>query len=629
MSSRRLALHAAALAREGAERAAAAGKQALKFLQPTNPRALGVYFAAIFALTAVAAVYLVSKTVTQIRNEASLSLRQRGEISLRRLNEKLSDILAKENHRSFSQYRYFMTIPSLNGGEDVVVSPLAAFPVRSDVPGLIGHFQIDPDGSFHSPILPEGVARHQTPPNLADRLRHWRTMKFIVEQHDLSGKTVVERVALRDVDQDYADTSADTAAAAGRAESQVISPEPRVEAPSKRQGQVFDAGARRRPDDAFTDVEIYPFEAAISGRYLIFHRIVLRGGARHIQGFFVNTQAFFIHIFQNEMDYDFVGELGFRLLHSRQRLLELGAWDNPDSEIVEYSLAWPFQEISLDVAFQKPRRSSATVAIVLLAGFFLLALGGAFLAIYRAVLSNLQIAQKHADFVSAVSHELRTPLTSIRLSSEMLESGMLPTEEKKMRHYRTISAEAERLSRLIQNILDFSKISRRRWTAKLAERDVNVLVREFEDTYRSTFAERQTKLVVHLCDGARVHLVDHDSFRQILINVTDNAVKFSKNAALREVDISTAPEERGGTRVSIRDYGAGVPDGELDKIFGDFYRVENELTRDTPGTGIGLSLVKNLCATMNVRIEVRNAEPGFEFTMHFPKLAIREEREDS
>ncbi|MBO7500420.1 MAG: hypothetical protein J6T45_03625, partial [Fibrobacterales bacterium] len=125
MSSRRLALHAAALAREGAERAAAAGKQALKFLQPTNPRALGVYFAAIFALTAVAAVDLVSKTVTQIRNEASLSLRQRGEISLRRLNEKLSDILAKENHRSFSQYRYFMTIPSLNGGEDVVVSPLA------------------------------------------------------------------------------------------------------------------------------------------------------------------------------------------------------------------------------------------------------------------------------------------------------------------------------------------------------------------------------------------------------------------------------------------------------------------------------------------------------------------------
>ena len=57
--------------------------------------------------------------------------------------------------------------------------------------------------------------------------------------------------------------------------------------------------------------------------------------------------------------------------------------------------------------------------------------------------------------------------------------------------------------------------------------------------------------------------------------------------------------------------------------------MENELTRDTPGTGIGLSLVKNLCATMNVRIEVRNAEPGFEFTMHFPKLAIREEREDS
>ncbi len=609
------ALRLLARARSAADAARTRFRQLAKFLQPTNPKALGVYFTVIFVVVAVAVALLLSRTVEQIRSEDSLALRQRGELTVQVINRKLTEVLAKENNRSFSQYRYYMTVPSLSG-EETVISPLADYPVRSDIPGMIGYFQIDPDRSFHSPILPEDPAKRRQLANYPERVLLASRLEGIVRNRELGERKVVERVAVRDLMPEYGDSSAAKGAAPGEEGIQTIEPQPRVVSSTKKQGQTFDGPARTRADEAFTDVEIYPFGATVSGRYVIFHRDVLRGDKRHVQGFVVGTQAFFISLFQSDIR---LGELGLRLLHGNARIFETGAWDRPNGEIVRYSMAWPFQEIRLEAMFLRPQRGSATVAVAVLASLFLLGIALAFVLIYRVILANLQIARKHSDFVSAISHELKTPLAAIRQSGEILENGWLPSEEKRMRHYHIIVSEAQRLSGLIQNVLDLSKLERNQWAAEMRPREINSLVREFANTFSSTIADRGFRLELDLCETERTHLLDRDSLMQVLVNVTDNAVKFSKNSDVKVVQIYTAPEG-GGTLLGVRDYGPGVPENEIDKIFATFYRIENELTRDTHGTGIGLSLVKNICDKMGIRIEVRNAEPGFDFRLHVPEI---------
>ncbi|MBO7131057.1 MAG: HAMP domain-containing histidine kinase [Fibrobacterales bacterium] len=615
-------LRLCATARLFAGSARAKSRQLAKYLQPTNPKALGAYFSVIFFVVAVAVVLLMTRTVAQIRSEASLALRQRGELTVQVLNQKLADVLAKENNRSFSQYRYYMTVPSLSG-EETVLSPLADYPVRGDIPGMIGYFQIDPDRSFHSPMLPEDPAKRRQLASYPERVALLNRLESIVKNRDLGERKVVERVAVRDLMPEYGDSASAAAAPAEAPEDEIqtISPQPRVVSSTRKQGQTFADPARTRSEETFTDVEIYPFEATVSGRYIVFHRDVLRGDKRHVQGFIVGTQAFFISLFQSDIR---LGELGLRLLHGNSRIFETGSWDRPNGETVRYAMAWPFQEIRLEAMFLRPQRGSATVAIAILASLFLLGIALAFVLIYRVILANLQIARKHSDFVSAISHELKTPLAAIRQSGEILENGWLPSEEKRMRHYHIIVSEAQRLSGLIQNVLDLSKLERNQWAAEMRPREINSLVREFANTFSSTIADRGFRLELDLCETDRTHLLDRDSLMQVLVNVTDNAVKFSKNSDVKVVQIYTAPED-GGTLLGVRDYGPGVPENEIDKIFATFYRIENELTRDTHGTGIGLSLVKNICDKMKIRIEVRNAEPGFDFRLHVPEIRTAEE----
>ena len=118
--------------------------------------------------------------------------------------------------------------------------------------------------------------------------------------------------------------------------------------------------------------------------------------------------------------------------------------------------------------------------------------------------------------------------------------------------------------------------------------------------------------------GQAVIRVDPDYFTQILINLVDNAVKFSAKAQTRAIDIGCRLTRNGRVQFRVRDYGPGVPRDQMKKIFKLFYRSENELTRETVGTGIGLSLVHQLALAMEGRVEVVNREPGAEFRVSFP-----------
>jgi signal transduction histidine kinase len=113
-------------------------------------------------------------------------------------------------------------------------------------------------------------------------------------------------------------------------------------------------------------------------------------------------------------------------------------------------------------------------------------------------------------------------------------------------------------------------------------------------------------------------LIDPDAFTQIVINLVDNAIKFSPADALRQIDLACSLERGNVIRFAVRDYGVGVPKDQLRKVFELFYRPHGELTRETPGTGIGLALVHQLSVAMRGRVDVCNCSPGAEFSVIFP-----------
>jgi signal transduction histidine kinase len=246
-----------------------------------------------------------------------------------------------------------------------------------------------------------------------------------------------------------------------------------------------------------------------------------------------------------------------------------------------------------------------------------LVLCGGFWVVYRFGIRQIELSIQQQDFVSAVSHELKTPLTSIRMYGEILRAGWAD-EEKKRSYYDFIYHESERLSRLINNVLRLARLTRN--GEHLDQRPIKVT--ELLSLVESKVAAQveQAGFLLRIdktaADDTTVR-VDADSVMQILINLVDNAVKFSARADSKVVELGCRTS-RNDAQFWVRDYGPGIPKGQMKKIFQLFYRAEGELTRKTVGTGIGLALVQELTSAMGGNVRVRNCEPGVEFTVAFP-----------
>ena len=197
---------------------------------------------------------------------------------------------------------------------------------------------------------------------------------------------------------------------------------------------------------------------------------------------------------------------------------------------------------------------------------------------------------------------------------EMLKEGWA-AEDKKQSYYEFIFDESERLTRLISNVLQLSNISREQPQLEMKP----VLVREIIDSIQSkieTQVQRAGFELVFLrdpeCDAAVVSL-DSDHFTQIMINLVDNAIKFSRKSGQKRLEIGTRLSNEKRVVFSVRDYGPGIARDQMRKIFDMFYRSESELTRETVGTGIGLAIVHQLSAAMGASVDVLNRDPGAEF----------------
>jgi len=250
------------------------------------------------------------------------------------------------------------------------------------------------------------------------------------------------------------------------------------------------------------------------------------------------------------------------------------------------------------------RRNFATT--LLLDGVTLAVLLAGILLTLRAATREVRLAQAKSSFVSNVSHELKTPLSLIRLFAEMLELGRTTSKEKEHEYHRIIHRESRRLTQLINNILDFSKIEAGRKDYQFAPCNVSAIVEDVVKTYEYQITSSGFELTTHLEPCLPLARVDADAIAQAVLNLLNNAIKYSPD--IKKIEVRVLGRD-GKIAIEVADQGIGIPRSEHEKIFEKFYRVNNDLVHTARGTGLGLSLVQHIVQAHNGKIVV-DSMPG-------------------
>jgi signal transduction histidine kinase len=237
----------------------------------------------------------------------------------------------------------------------------------------------------------------------------------------------------------------------------------------------------------------------------------------------------------------------------------------------------------------------------------------------RTAAREMRLSQMKADFVSNVSHELRTPLASIRVFGEFMKLGRVSEPGKIQEYGEHIETESRRLTQLINNILDFSKIESGAKTYNFERLAVEDVVAETLRTCEVRLRQVGFDLVYHPSPRPLPRaMVDADALAQALMNLLDNAVKYSAEAAQREV-VVRAGERAGRIEITVTDHGVGIAPAEQRKIFEKFYRVSTGLVHDVKGSGLGLSLVKHIVEAHGGSVTVTSdLGRGSTFTISLP-----------
>ena len=228
----------------------------------------------------------------------------------------------------------------------------------------------------------------------------------------------------------------------------------------------------------------------------------------------------------------------------------------------------------------------------LLVGIFvasILASGALLLAQARASAAE---AQQKTSFVANVSHEFKTPLTTIRLYAELLEQGRVQEAERQTEYLRTIGSETQRLARLVNNVLDFSRLEQGRKRYAPEPLDLTAELAGLLDAHAPRIAEAGLTLRRSLPPEPVPVRTDRDAFAQMVLNVVENACKYA--AAGGEVEVALAARAGGGAEVRVLDRGPGVPAAHRDRIFEKFHRVDTTITAEKAGAGLGLSIARQL-----------------------------------
>lgn len=685
---------------------------------------LRLQFVLFFILLAASLGFFAWNSYKQLGREEHELWRAQSERVYNQMQAAISDFLTSEDSRRWSDYRFYGTLrPGLYPKQAIGLSPISKPPI-DDARGLIGYFQIDPEGQFSTPYLPEGwpveldatvhasegrrelyrrleditssLKPERNPPEGSPKDTAMKTSGF-VELGDLkkSAGEILDDLAGKDLltqgpgffgggsvenkpEAEVAEAEDKAMAQGARAKNVYPNPiqeqavklekrkmtvakkaeeapppgpvmaPPATAAPAGAVASSAPAPTLSRSGSAATEtppakpepareprqsdeipvmvpasVLADPFQARLVGEsHLVFYRKVWADQRQFLQGFVVDLEKFYAWLMDQSFANSELPDFALARLELQGRSLAQYGFvdvptDNGTHPLFERALGYPLNLFDWRVyATQLPQIGTRWFLNALSVSVALLATIGLYL-IYRTAASQVAYSEKRQDFVSAVTHELKTPLTSIRMYSEMLEDGWAKDEDKRKEYYGQISKESGRLARLIDNVLQLARLEKKTYKLNLKKEVPNVDFEAICSEIRK-MAERQGFNLNWKSSADLPPLTyDPEAIKQILFTLFDNSLKFGAEASDKNLEASL---EKDGDRViwSWRDRGPGIPEKELKRVFENFYRVENEMTRKTQGTGIGLAMSRMLAQSMGAEIEARNRpEGGLEVRLIF------------
>ncbi len=258
------------------------------------------------------------------------------------------------------------------------------------------------------------------------------------------------------------------------------------------------------------------------------------------------------------------------------------------------------------------RRGVYFYAFLLLTGILMFGLA----LTARSVTHQLELARMKSDFVSTVSHEFKSPLTAIRQLAEMLQSGRVPSDERRGRYYDVLVEQSERLTVLVDNVLDLARMDEGQYQLELAPVDLGVLLEEIVQRVGQRVRHEGFNIGLEIDGLAPALTLDAAAVTQATTNMIDNGVKYSGGS--KEV-VVRGFSQNGHFVIAVQDFGVGLEDDEIPKVFERFYRGGGELTRTVKGTGLGLALVKQIAEAHGGSVAVESTPgSGSTFSIRLP-----------
>ncbi len=625
--------------------------------------------------------FFVFKTYRGLEQEEAATLRYFTETLFDEMEQALALLVQKEEGRAIDEFNYHL-FPSgrQQGAGKLQLSPLSQIPAQRYI---LGYFQNNPDGSFQTPLVETGgrIAPERT--NListlkdandvfnrkrvtvTDRIKS-RPAEIVTEKEnqqktgfadkylDLSrtqrskaylGQTEkrIEKITVGQAANIAKQESPQVMSSApGSAESQEFKDDRSMaegwaarQAPTVKKRRSAESlmqestAAPKSAPVADTDetsgfqVEVAPLRAVLlnDDQIFVFRRIMINNQI-YRQGFVLGVDAFLDHLTRTYFLTQPLAQFTTLRLSvvdqgREAKAVQTGAISHNTDFILNRDFPSPFNFLNASLTCDRiPRsegRKTLTIMLIVLAVIVLMGL----FAIYRSARAIVDLSERRSQFVSSVTHELKTPLTNIRMYIEMLEQGIAANPEREQEYFRILDSEGVRLSRLINNVLELSKLEKNQRHIQLQRGTFDEVIAEIQAVMAVKI--KQEGFTLTITPGRlRPFKYDREVMIQVLINLIENSMKFGKRTSERQIAIRTA-QEPDGVKIMVSDTGPGIPRHALKKIFNDFYRVENSLTRTTRGTGIGLALVKKFVDLMGGTVTAANNHGrGCTITIRLP-----------